>query len=372
MEIKARDLIRLMEQWAPPMLAEKWDNPGMQAGSAEQPVHKVLVSLDLTKQNAQFAAENHINMIISHHPFLFRGLKTVDLQTEKGQILQTLLTHGITAFAAHTNLDTAEDGVNDALAAALEMKNLRGFVPIRKRRMYKLVTYVPELQEERILAALKDAGAGQIGHYSGCAFSSAGLGRFCPDGEAQPFCGERGKENTEREVRIETCVSEEQIKNVTAALVKVHPYEEPVWDLYELANQGKWQTMGRIGEFPREMTGEEALLYVKERLGLPVVKYAGPVDGAIRRAAVLGGAGAEFAARAKALGADLYITGDVKYHEAQEAAAMGLLVIDGGHFYTERVIIPSLAERLRKTAADRGWDVEIIEDPTACDIFSYK
>lgn len=372
MEIKARDLIRLMDQWAPPVLAEKWDNPGMQAGNAEQPVRKVLVSLDLTKQNAQFAAENHIDMIISHHPFLFRGLKTVDLRTEKGQILQTLLTHGITAFAAHTNLDTAEDGVNDALAAALEMKNLRGFVPIRKRRMYKLVTYVPELQEERILAALKDAGAGQIGHYSGCAFSSAGLGRFCPGEEARPFCGERGKEHTEREARIETCVPEERVKAVTAALAEAHPYEEPVWDLYELADQGTWQTMGRIGEFPREMTGEEALLYVKEKLGLPVVKYAGPTGGAIRRAAVLGGAGAEFAARAKALGADLYITGDVKYHEAQEAAAMGLLVIDGGHFYTERVIIPSLAERLRRAAAERGWAVEIMEDPTACDIFSYQ
>lgn len=142
-------------------------------------------------------------------------------------------------------------------------------------------------------------------------------------------------------------------------------------DIYELKNGASVEYMGRVGELPEALPGKEALRYIKAKLGIPDLRYAGNTDITVRKVAVLGGAGSEFAALAKAKGADLYLTGDLKYHEAQDASAMGLLIADGGHFYTERVIVPKLAARIRKAAAEKGWDLEVLEDSGAVDIFGH-
>lgn len=372
MEVYAKDLMALMDRWAPKKLAEKWDNPGLQAGDPTGKVKKVLVSLDLTRANAEYAAAHGVDMIISHHPFLFKALKTIDVTTEKGYILALLLTHHISAFAAHTNLDTAAGGVNDALADVLGLTGRTGLVPIHEKKWYKIAVFVPESHADAVRRALGDAGAGAVGCYSHCTFSAAGTGRFLPEDGAEPFLGAVGKEEEAAEVRIETFVTEDRLKGAVAAMLAAHPYEEAVYDVFELCGKNDWDTMGRIGLLPHPMTGEEALSYIKEKLGLAVIKYAGNTEKEIRKIALLGGAGAEFMGMAKAAGADLYLTGDVKYHEAQDAAAMGLLLADGGHFGTERVIIPVIAARIRKEAEEKGWDIEVIEDPTARDIFSYK
>lgn len=371
MEIKARDLIALMDSWAPPMLAERWDHPGLQVGNPETPVHSVLVSLDLTRDAARYAKEHGIEMVISHHPFLFKGLKTIDLRTEKGQILSDLLSSGITAFAAHTNLDTAAGGVNDALAGVLELRHTRGLVRIHENKQYKLVVYVPESHADAVRKAMAAAGAGEVGEYTGCAFESRGTGHFQCRDTAHPYIGEAGKEEAAAEVRLETFLSETDIPAVTAAMLAAHPYETAVYDLYELRGGSRWDTMGRVGELPHPMTGEEAVLYIKEKLGLPAAKYAGNIERTVQTVAVLGGAGIDFAKDAARAGADLYLTGDVKYHEAQDATALGLLTVDGGHFYTERVIIPVIAARIREAAEKNGWDLTVVEDPAAKDIFGY-
>lgn len=371
MEIKVEDLMNLMDQWAPPMLAESWDHPGLQVGNPEAPVHSILVSLDLTRDAARYAKEHGIGMVISHHPFLFKGMKTMDLRTEKGQILSDLFSAGITAFAAHTNLDTADGGVNDALASVLELQHRRGLVRIHENKQYKLVVYVPKSHAETVRRAMAEAGAGKVGEYRGCAFASEGTGHFQCKDTAHPYIGEAGKEETADEVRLETFLSESAIPAVKTAMLTAHPYETAVYDLYELKEGSHWDTMGRVGELPHPMSGEEAVLYIKEKLGLPVAKYAGNLDRTVRTVAVLGGAGIDFAKDAARAGADLYLTGDVKYHEAQDAAALGLLTVDGGHFYTERVIIPVIAGRIREAAKKNGWDLSVIEDPTAKDIFGY-
>lgn len=371
MEIRVKDIMNLMDAWAPPALAESWDHPGLQAGSPDAPVHTVLTALDLTRANLDYAMAHGVDMIVSHHPFLFKGMKTVDLRTEKGRMLADLLSHGITAFAAHTNLDTAAEGVNDALADVLGLENRTGLVPVHQDAVYKLVVYVPVAHEEAVRRAVTDAGAGIMGAYTRCTFSSAGTGRFVPGAGAHPYLGSEGREEEADEVRLETFLPESAISRVMAAVRKAHPYETPVADLYPLRGEGRWDSMGRVGELPRAMSGEEAVRYVKEKLGLAAAKYAGPIHRTVRRAAVLGGAGAEFMGLAAAAGADLYLTGDVKYHEAQEAAAMGLLIIDGGHFHTEKMIIPRMAARLREAAENNGWDLSVVEDPTAEDVFSY-
>lgn len=371
MDVQAKDLMALMDTWAPPSLAESWDHPGLQAGDPESRVTKVLVSLDVTKENVRWAADHGCEMIISHHPFLFRPLKEVDLSTEKGRILRTLLTCGITAFAAHTNLDSADGGVNDALADALALQNRRGLVPVKEDPLCKVAVFVPESHGEAVRKAMAEAGAGRIGAYRGCSFTVSGMGRFLPDVGAHPYIGQAGKAEETSESRIETVVPESLVPAVIAAAKKVHPYEEPAFDIYPLKNGGAFQSMGRVGELPEEMSGDEALLYVKKCLRLPALRSAGERNRPVRTVAVLGGAGAEFAPLAKKAGADLYVTGDVKYHEAQDMAAMGLLVADAGHFGTERVIIPALAKRLRKATAEKGWSVTFTEDPTAKDIFHF-
>lgn len=371
MEIRAKDIMQLMDAWAPPALAESWDHPGLQAGDPEQPVHALLVSLDLTRANLDYALSHGIDMIVSHHPFLFKGMKTIDLRTEKGRMLADLLSHSICAFAAHTNLDTAQEGVNDALAEALGLRNCTGLVPVHQKKTYKLVVYVPASHADAVRRAAVEAGAGAVGAYTHCSFSSTGTGRFLPGTEAHPFLGRAGQEETAEEVRIETFLGEDQIEAVEAAIRAVHPYETPVWDLYELAGGGPWDMMGRVGDLPRPMSGQEAVLYIRDRLGMPVIRCAGDREKTVRRAAVLGGAGAEFMGLARKAGADLYLTGDVKYHEAQEAAAMGLLLVDGGHFHTEKVIIPRMASKIRQAAAEKGWDLTVVEDPAAEDVFSY-
>ena len=273
MECKVKDIMGLMETWAPRKLAENWDNPGLQAGNPDGKVSKILVSLDLTEANARWAAEHGVQMIVSHHPFFFHGMKSVDTTTERGRILSILLKHDISAFAAHTNLDTADGGVNDALAEALSLSDCEGFVPVTEET----------------------------------------------DGR-----------------------------------------------------ETKSYTMGRIGHLPKEMSGREAVSYIKEKLKMAAVRSAGNLDRSVRKVAVLGGAGSEFAALAKEKGADLYLTGDVRYHEALDAAGMDLILVDGGHFPTERVIIPKLKAYLAEKAHEKKWDIEIIEDPTATDIFIYQ
>lgn len=372
MEVYGRDLMALMDAWAPQSLAESWDHPGLQAGNPDKSVRKVMAALDVTKENAAYAAAHHVDMIISHHPFLFKGLKTVDLRTEKGQILAELLCHGILAFAAHTNLDTAEGGVNDRLAAAIGLTGCEGLVPVKEEALEKIVVYVPASHSAAVRQSMEEAGAGIIGAYRGCSFSAAGIGRFTPERGAHPFLGKAGTEEAAEEERIETCCYAGETERILAAVRRVHPYEEPVCDVYPLARGGRWDRMGRTGYLEKEMDPWEAAQYIKEKLGLPVIKLAGPTDHPVRKVAVLGGAGIEFAALAKKAGADLYLTGDVKYHEAQDAAAMGLLVMDGGHFYTERVIIPEIARRIREKAEAAQWDLEVIEDPAASDIFMYR
>ena len=347
MKITAQHLMSLMNEWAPPSLAEKWDHPGLQVGNSQVPVQKVLVSLDLTEENVDLAIREGVSMIISHHPFLFKGLHELDLTTYKGRVIEKLIKHDILAFAAHTNLDTAKGGVNDALAAALDLKELRGLVPEKTHPMYKLAAYVTPTAARAFYHHVKEIYGNDVGHY------------YLLDDE----------DDMTQEAKMEMNVLAPSLSALLADLQtycgKVH------YDIYPLANGEEKEYMGRVGYLPKEMRGIEALQYIKEKLGIPDLRYAGDVERTVKTVAILGGAGSEFAALAKSKGADLYLTGDLKYHEAQDASRLGLLIADGGHFYTERVIVPALAKRIREAAKERAWDLEVLEDSQAEDIFGH-
>jgi dinuclear metal center YbgI/SA1388 family protein len=339
MSVKARDIMNLMNEWAPPFLAEKWDHPGLQIGDPDKEVRRVMVALDVTESNVKAAAEQGVDMIISHHPFLFRPLKEIDLSKARGRITAGLIRAGIVSFAAHTNLDSAEEGVNDALAEALGLENTEGLVPVYEEKQYKVIVHCYYSDAKRI---------GEL-------FSA-----FNP-----VFRREEDARRGYARFNL-TESSKKQFMKLAEQAGNRFSY-----DLYPLDNPGKRSMMGRIGSLPQAMTGMEALRLVRERLHMPVLRWCGPVDRTVESVAVLGGAGGEFAGLAKAKGADLYVTGDLKYHEAQDLAAMGILVADGGHFYTERVIIPYLARRLRNEFEKRHMDVAVMEDTAAEDIFHY-
>ena len=345
MNVKAKDIMQLMENWAPRALAEKWDHPGLQVGNHDREVRKVLISLDLTEEAVDFAVENGISMIISHHPFLFKALHELDLTTYKGRVIEKLIKHDILAFAAHTNLDTAKGGVNDALADALGLENRVGLVGGREEAMYKLAIYLRPAVAKAFRGYLEKEYAKETGHY------------YFLDNDV----------DMADTVKLEMNVKGAALSDVLSALKE--RAGDAHYDVYELQNGGSREYMGRIGDLPKEMDGKVALSYIKEKLGIPVLRYAGDASRPVRRVAVLGGAGSEFAALAKSKGADLYLTGDLKYHEAQDAAALGLLIADGGHFYTERVIVPALARRMEEAASARGWDLEVVAYEAQRDIF---
>lgn len=348
MEIHAKDIINLLDRLAPPCLAEKWDNPGLQVGNPNWPVHRILVSLDVTPENVSYAVQNGINMIVSHHPMLFHGIQEINGATNKGALIEALIRNKITSFAAHTNLDSVSGGINDALADKLQLIHCMGLVPVFEETYSKFTVYMTNADARGLLKKLRETHQLDMSNV---------------------YILEDDDDSTNK-VRIEFTVNERSIEAVEKEIKSIG--ENTAYDLYRLANRGRQECMGRVGYLPSEMTGEEALRYIKNKLEIPVLRYAGNANkSSIKKVAVLGGAGAEFLHLAKSNGADLYLTGDLKYHEAQGAIDEDILFVDGGHFYTERIIIPYLMKRLQAEFKARGWDIQVYEDKGAKDIFSY-
>lgn len=371
MSVTVGEIVKVLKQWAPLSLKESWDNPGLLIGDPNEEVDKVMTTLDVMMDTVDYAIAHDIHFIISHHPVIFKGLKSIRTDTYSGKMYQKLLAHQITVFSAHTNLDSADGGVNDVLAGLLGLQNLKGLVPVAEDKLYKLAVYVPKTHAQQIRLALGEAGAGFIGNYSHTSFSVAGEGRFQPQAGTHPFIGTAGKTETVAEERIETIVPESRLPKVLNAMLAVHPYEEPAYDLYPLKNAGHPFMMGRVGQLPQAMPAMDVLQMIKKVLKRDALSYAGDTNVTVQTVALLGGGGAEFIGLAKQAGAQLYLTGDVKYHDAQEAVRQGIVVADGGHFGTEHPVVNSLCQRLTAAAKENGWDISVETDPTSADMLHY-
>ncbi|BAC13896.1 hypothetical conserved protein [Oceanobacillus iheyensis HTE831] len=345
---KHADFFRAMDVWAPKHLAYDWDNVGLQIGSFNAITSKVLITLDVTESVVDEAIEKGMNLIIAHHSLLFQPLKQINMDTPKGRTVQKLIKNDITVYASHTNLDAANNGVNDMLATELKLTHTTPLVPVYNEKNYKVVIYVPESHIEKIRQAFAESGAGYIGNYSHCTFQSPGQGTFKPLEGTDPYIGEQDKITYVDEYKIETIVPESILSNVVKSILSAHPYEEPAYDIYPLENKTTNFGIGRIGNLTEPTTLDSFIKTVKTQFQLEGIRISGNKDKKIKRVAILGGSGEKYVSHAMRKKADVYITGDMTFHIAQDAAEMGLTVIDAGH-YIEKVMKYYTKQKLAQT-----------------------
>jgi dinuclear metal center YbgI/SA1388 family protein len=352
--IKIDQIIEIMGEIAPKSLAEDWDNVGVQVGDTNQQVKNVLIALDLNKDVIEEAKIKDCQLIITHHPLIFKGIKSVNSQSESGRLIMELIKNNITLFSAHTNLDIAEGGLNDYLAEKLNLTKIDNLSITDEKKYYKLVVYVPETDIDSIKEILYQNGAGHIGKYSHSGFSVKGKGSFKPLADSNPYKGEKNKVNEVNEYRLETIIAAEDSEKIKRKIIKAHPYEEPVWDLFKLENMKKTIGIGRIGYLPETKKLANMVQEVKDIYSLEYLKYLGNKDKDINKIAICSGSGADFIKTAAFSGADLYLTGDVKYHEAQLAEELGMALIDFGHYGSEKFVKPLLYKKLLEKAKEKS------------------
>lgn len=369
MPVKCQVVMDAIEKLAPRRLAESWDNVGLLLGSPAQTIHKVLLTLDVTEEVVEKAVQDGIDLIIAHHPLIFKSIHAIRTDLPQGKILSALLKSNIAVYAAHTNLDITTGGVNDALASALQLQDVQPLAISSTEKLCKLVVFIPPTHVEVVREAITEAGAGHIGKYSHCTFLTNGTGTFLPLEGSKPFIGESGKMEYIEESRLETIFPEKMSRRVIKAMLQAHPYEEVAYDVYQLENKGIGSGLGRIGKLSAPMSFADFAIQVKTALGIDSVNVAGAPGGVVKKVAVCGGTGAGLLHKAAFAGADVLVTGDVKYHEAQEAAAIGIGMIDAGHFATEQPVLLHLKKYLYQCANEGKWSVDIQIDEVNKDVF---
>ncbi|ABB14201.1 Nif3-like dinuclear metal center hexameric protein [Carboxydothermus hydrogenoformans] len=341
-----QEIAAVIEEKFPRKLAMEWDNPGWQI-YFEKEVHKVLLALDITAATVDFALNEKVDLIITHHPLFFKPLKSLTFERKETLPLLKLLEKQISVYAIHTNLDVAFGGINDYLAELLELQEVKPLGEEIFEKLYKLSVFVPESHWETVREAMGAAGAGFIGNYSHCTFNTRGIGTFLPLEGTNPYIGAVGKLERVEEVKIETIVPERLLAKVVKAMLKVHPYEEVAYDIYPLENKNYLGGMGRIG-LTGKKSFKEFLALVAEKLGIENLRYGGDLNSVPKKVAVVTGAGGSYWPKAKFAGADIFLSGDIKYHEAVSMIEAGLNFIDAGHWETERIFTELLLPLLRK------------------------
>ncbi len=329
-----KEIASVLEELAPCALAESGDNVGLLVGRAEQEIDAVLLALDLTEEVVDEAVELGAGLIITHHPPIYKPLTNLRLDRPAGALWEKLIKNGVSVYTLHTNYDRAPEGLNEYLARLL---NLVKPVPVEQKaeKFLKLVVFLPRGYEDIIMEALAQAGAGWIGNYSHCTFQTGGTGTFLPREGTNPFQGETGKLERVEEIRLETIFPARLERKIVRALLAVHPYEEVAYDLYPVVQATGKTGLGRIGNLPREMSWEEFLAKVKELFSSSYLRYGGYKNDKVKRIAVLGGKGGKYLRQVKEMGAEVFITADLGYHDFLTAREMGLTLVDPGHHIME-------------------------------------
>jgi len=357
--VRVQDLLGLVHGLYPPDLAEEWDNVGLQVGDPGAVVERVLVALDPTAGVVAAAAAQGAQLLVTHHPLLFKPLRRLTPDDPTGHVVWQAVQAGVAIVAAHTNLDVAADGLNRWLATRLQLVDAEPLQPVAGQ-LIKLVVFVPASHAETVADALFAAGAGQIGAYDRCSFRAGGIGTFRPGFGTSPFIGTFGEDQLVEEVRLETVVPQRRLSRVLERMSQAHPYEEVAYDLIPLANHLPGAGLGRIGRLAEPLALAELAERIKAGLACETVRLVGRPDQPVSKVAVCGGSGAGLIREARRRGADVLVTGDIKYHEARQGEDLGLALIDAGHFATERPAVAELAARLGDEAAARGWRLDIL------------
>ncbi|WCF10023.1 Nif3-like dinuclear metal center hexameric protein [Paenibacillus thiaminolyticus] len=349
----AQTVIQWMEQLAPKSMAVPDDRIGLQLGTLNKKVSRVLVALDVTEEVVDEAIRLEAELIIAHHAIIYRPLPHLQTDTPAGKLMEKLIKHDIAVYISHTNYDVAPGGMNDLMAERLQLTGVEVLEKLHHEPLQKLVVFVPVSHADSVRMAILDAGAGHIGAYSHCSFSQPGTGTFQPQEGTNPFIGESGKLESVEEVRIETILPKSRRSRVLQAMFKAHPYEEAAYDLYPVDLEGTAYGLGRVGKLPGPMTLEAFAEQVKKAFGVPHVRVVGSPEREVKKIAVLGGSGSRYVRHALFHGADVLVTGDIDYHTAHDAQAAGLAIIDPGH-NAEKMMKEDVASRLQQAADKQG------------------
>ena len=358
MSTTVNDICEVMEELAPLKLAEKWDNVGLMLGSGDWKVSKIMLALDLTEEVARQAYSQKVDLIVTHHPFFFSPLKNLIYNEGKNAIVYELIEKRIAVYSAHTNLDSAKGGVSDVLADILGLKETKILKPVFGDKYYKLVVFVPVTHVDDVLSALSKAGAGHIGNYADCAYLTEGEGQFRPLPGSNPFLGQQGILERTKEKRIEILLKKSELKKAIEAVMEAHPYEEPAYDILETVNARTEFGLGRIGFLEKPLSLEEFSNNVKNALAINHVIVA-DAGRPVYKVAVCGGSGTDFMTEALKAGVDTFVTGDVKYHVAQEALNAGVNLIDAGHQTSEMPVLITLQKELEEWACRNKRTVKV-------------
>lgn len=335
--MKIKEVIAHLESKFPLFWQEDFDNCGIQCGNQEREVTGIMVCFDMSEKVLDEAISKNCNMVISHHPIIYRtGLKKIEPTNRVGKVICKALENKILLYSMHTNIDSGINGGNVLFADKLGLQNLQVLSP--KTDMYrKLVVFVPNNSTSSLKQALFEAGAGEMGKYQHCSFSSSGTGSFYPTDGAKPAIGTIGNDTFVEEDKLEMIFPVSLQKKIIKTLFQFHPYEEPAFDIIKLENPDYHIGLGRIGSLKEPMELIDFLKFSKLQLQLDVVKYSGKINRKIQKVAVCGGGGASYVADALAMGADIYLTGDIKYHDFF-IPENRMVVADIGHFEGENFI----------------------------------
>jgi len=332
--MQLKNLIQVLEKWAPLADAEDFDNVGLLVGNPQDEINKALVTLDITDKVMEEAINEKADLIITFHPLIFKGLKRLSGASRTERLVVKAIQNKIAIYAIHTNLDAQLDGVNGRISKQLGLVKNQILIP-KKDDLNKLVFFVPHQNAEEVKNAIFATGAGTISNYAECSFSLSGEGTFMPIGSANPTLGELEVRHSEPETKVEILVQSHQIKTALRAMNEAHPYEVVAYDLIRLKNSNQNKGMGQIGELEESMTEEVFLQHIKQNLPTQCIRHSNLNGKMIKKVAVLGGSGAFGIGAAKAAGADAYITADMKYHDFFLAENQ-ILLCDIGHYESEQ------------------------------------
>jgi len=344
--MKLEELCSYLDSAVPISFQEGYDNSGLQVGVPEKEISSAMITLDVTEEVIDEALSEKCDVIISHHPLIFNGIKRIAGRTFTERVLYKAIKNDMAIYSAHTNLDVFGKGVSRKMAEKLDLIKIGVLSPL-KNRLLKLVTYIPESHLDIVRNALYESGAGVIGNYDRCGFTTSGTGSFRGGDNSKPFAGEKGKVHYEKEIRFETILLSHLKDNVIGSLLAAHPYEEVAYDIYALENDYRLAGLGAVGELKAPATENDFLKLVSAVFKCDGVRYSGPSGKPVRKVALCGGSGASLLPEAIASGADVFITADVKYHNYFDADNR-ILLIDTGHFESEKFSTEILYDLISK------------------------
>ena len=344
--MKIKEVIASLESYAPPALQEGYDNAGLITGNDDVECTGILVSLDATENVVSEAIEKKCNLVVSHHPIVFSGLKRITGKNYVQSAVIRAIKNDIALYAIHTNLDNVSNGVNGRIAGILGLQNI-SMLAAKENQLRKLYTFVPEVNADTVRQAIFDAGGGHIGNYNECSFNAEGFGTFRAGANADPYVGKPGELHKENEIKVEIIFPAWLESKIIRGLLSAHPYEEVAYDIIKLENRFSSVGSGMIGELNEPIEETALLTRLKEKFDLRIIRHTALLNKPVKRVALCGGAGSFLISSALASGADVYITSDVKYHEFFDANDK-MVIADIGHYESEQFTINLLQEFLEQ------------------------